>query len=84
MKADYVKQVQMPAEFSKWVRHRKSDLHITNENIARRMGITRQAVGNKIRTNKYTLSDVVALFMILQATDEDAARLLLVTRRATT
>lgn len=75
------KQLMMPSYLTQWIKHRKVDLRLTDQDIASALGCTRQNLERKYKTHKYTTAELIAIFKICEATGEDVERLLLVERK---
>lgn len=63
-------------EFKKWIKGKKSAEDITQEMIGKKIGITQQAAGQKMRNSQYTYTDLLILFKTVNATDEEILRLM--------
>ena len=63
-------------EFKKWIRGKRSAEGVTQEMLAKKMGITQQAAGVKLRKSQYSLEDLLILFQSVNATDEEILRMM--------
>lgn len=63
-------------EFKKWISGKRSTERVTQEMLAKKMGITQQAAGAKLRKSQYSLEDLLILFQSVNATDEEILRMM--------
>lgn len=75
----------MIQDFTGWVKHRMHILGINQEELAAELNITQQAMSARLNVKQYkngktkdpfTLGDILVLFKVLEATDEEKQRLL--------
>ena len=82
---DSKKKEYMIRDFAEWVGGRMKSLGLRQEDLAKELGISQQAVSTIIDVKKYksgkikdpfTLGNVITLFKILEATEEEKKRFL--------
>ncbi len=65
----------MLSDFSEWVVGRMKKIGLTQAQMGEKIGLSQSAFCQKLRQNKFTLSDAMTILKELQATDEEILRL---------
>ncbi len=63
-------------DFKKWIKGKRSAEDITQEMLGKKLGITQQSAGTKIRKGQYSYTDLLIIFSVTHATDEEILQLM--------
>lgn len=63
-------------EFRKWIKGKRSAEDVTEEMLGKKLGITQQAAGRKMRESQYTYTDLLILFQAVNATEEEILQMM--------
>lgn len=63
-------------EFRKWIKGKRSAESVTEEMLGKKLGISQQAAGQKMRKSQYTYTDLLILFQAVNATEEEILKMM--------
>lgn len=70
------KKEYMVSDLVKWINHRRADLNLRQNDLAKLLGISQPALSNRLEKGLFDYTDMIKIFKVLNATDEEILKLM--------
>lgn len=70
------KKEYMVNDLVKWINHRRADLNLRQNDLAKLLGISQPALSNRLEKGLFDYTDMIKIFKVLNATDEEILKLM--------